>query len=116
LGASAESGTTFESLKALERAELGEPDRDLILALRASCKGNLVRVLEELTALGTTLSYPALTAFCHRHGIGHKPPKPADRYNFAPGEEMKHDSFEYKFLAGRRFECFADPNAQARLV
>ena len=30
------------------------------------------------------LSYPALTAFCRRHGIGHEPPEPAGRYHFEP--------------------------------
>jgi Homeodomain-like domain-containing protein len=58
----------------LERAELAEPHRDDILSLYASCKGNLVRVHEELGARGATLSYPALTAFCRRHGIGHGRP------------------------------------------
>jgi hypothetical protein len=46
------------------RAEKAEPLRDEILELHASCKGNLVRVHEELTARGhTALSYQALTAF-----------------------------------------------------
>ena len=43
-------------------------------------------------ARGATLSYPALTAFCRRHGIGHDPPEPAGRYDFAPGQEMQHDT------------------------
>ena len=92
-----------DQVPALERAELGDPYRDDILALHASCKGNLVRVHEELTALGATLSYPALTAFCRRHGIGHKPPEPAGRYDFAPGQEMQHDtSPHHAEIAGRR--------------
>lgn len=78
---------------ALVRAEKAEPHRDEILALHASCKGNLVRVHEELLARGLVdLSYPALTAFCRKHGIGHEPPKPAGRYHFEPGEEMQHDT------------------------
>jgi transposase len=75
------------------RLEKGEALRDEILALLASCKGNLVRVHEELVAQhGLPLSYPALTAFCRRHGIGHEPPKPAGRYHFKPGQEMQHDT------------------------
>ncbi len=75
------------------RAERGEPHRDDILALHASCKGNLVRVHEELIARGiVTLSYPALTAFCRKHGIGHEPPKPKGQYHFKPGQEMQHDT------------------------
>ena len=77
----------------LERAEKAEPYRDEILALYAECKGNLVRVHEELLARQlVTLSYPALTAFCRKHGIGHEPAKPAGRYHFAPGKEMQHDT------------------------
>jgi len=77
----------------LVRAEKAESHRDAILALHAECKGNLVRVHEELLARGiVTLSYPALTAFCRKHGIGHEPPKPKGRYHFEPGEEMQHDT------------------------
>src|SRR5262249_56853010 len=75
------------------RAEKAEPHRDKILALHKDCKGNLVRVYAELLARGLPdLSYPALTAFCRKHGIGHKPPKPTGRYHFEPGEEMQHDT------------------------
>src|SRR5258707_2586621 len=77
----------------LERAEKAEPHRDEILALYAECKGNLVRVHEELETRGlVTLSYPALTAFCRKYGIGHEPAKPAGRYHFEPGKEMQHDT------------------------
>jgi hypothetical protein len=77
----------------LERAEKAEPHRDDILALVTECKGNLVRVHEELEARGiVTLSYPALTAFCRKHGIGTTPPLPAGRYEFAAGSEMQHDT------------------------
>jgi len=51
-----------------------------------------VRVHEELGAGGAELSYPALTAFCRRHGIGQTPITPVGRYDFAPGEEMQHDT------------------------
>ena len=72
-----------------ERAEKAVAHRERILELYAHCKGNLVRVHEELVAEGATLSYPALTAFCRRHGIGHEPPRPAGQYHFAPGQEMQ---------------------------
>ena len=48
----------------IQRAEKAEPYREQIIELLISCKGNLVRVHEELTASGAALSYPALTAFC----------------------------------------------------
>ena len=38
------------------------------------------------------VSYPALTAFCRRHGIGSAPPPPAGHYLFTPGQEMQHDT------------------------
>ena len=69
----------------LHRAEKAEPHGQQILELFDQCKGNLVRVHEELLAGGAQLSYAALTAFCRRHGIGYAPPTPAGQYDFAPG-------------------------------
>jgi hypothetical protein len=37
-----------------------------------------VRVHEDLVAAGAEMSYPALTAFCRRHGIGYAPPVPRE--------------------------------------
>ena len=70
----------------LHRTEKAEPHRQQILELFDRCKGNLVRVHEELLAAGAELSYAALTAFCRRHGIGQAPVVAAGRYEFAPGE------------------------------
>lgn len=70
----------------LQRAEKAEPHRQQILELYDKCKGNLVRVHEELVAAGAELSYPALTAYCRRHGIGYQTPQPAGQYGFQPGE------------------------------
>ncbi len=53
----------------LARAEKAEPHRQQILELLPRCKGNLVRVHEELMAAGAVLSDQALTAFCRRHGL-----------------------------------------------
>jgi len=87
----------------LHRPEKAEPYRQQILELFATCKGNLVRVHEELTASGAVLSYPALTAFCRRHGIGQAAPVPAGQYHFEPGEEMQHDTSPHEVeLAGQK--------------
>src|SRR5579863_1705424 len=87
----------------LQRPEKAEPYRRQILELFDQCKGNLVRVHEELTASGAELSYAALTAFCRRHGIGYAPPTPAGQYDFAPGEEMQHDTSPHDLeLAGKK--------------
>ena len=69
----------------IPRQEKAEPHRQRILDLLAQCKGNLVRVHEELVVEGATLSYAALTAFCRRQGLGQKPIVPSGRYDFAPG-------------------------------
>lgn len=86
----------------LERLERAEPHRQRILELHANCKGNLVRVHEELLAGGVQISYPALTSFCRRHGIGQPEKIPAGRYSFEPGSEMQHDTSTHEIdLAGR---------------
>jgi transposase len=76
----------------LHRPEKAEPYRERILELFSSCKGNLVRVHEELVAGGAELSYLALTGFCRRHGIGQAPIVAAGRYDFQPAEEVQHDT------------------------
>jgi len=87
----------------LERAEKAAAHRDRILELYAACKGNLVRVHEELLTAGAALSYQALTAFCRRHGIGYEPPTPAGHYEFEPGQEMQHDTSPHQAeIAARR--------------
>jgi transposase len=87
----------------LQRSEKAEPHRQQILELFDTCQGNLVRVHEELVAGGAELSYPALTAFCRRHGIGYQPPVAAGRYDFAPGEELQHDTSPHQLsLAGKK--------------
>ena len=86
----------------LLRAEKAEPYRQEILELLVRCKGNLVRVHEELTASGAVLSYQALTAFCRRHGITQPPPQAAGQYEFLPGEELQHDTSPHEVeLAGK---------------
>jgi transposase len=86
----------------LHRAEKAERYRHQILELLLTCKGNLVRVHEELEASGASLSYPALTAFCRRHGIGQPPVEPAGQYHFEPGVEMQHDTSPHEVEVGGR--------------
>ena len=88
------------ALPKLHRAEKAEPYRGQILELLSACKGNLVRVHEELVAGGAALSYPALTAFCRKQGIGQTPLAPAGRYHFEPGEEMQHDTSPHEVQLG----------------
>jgi len=65
-----------------------------------------VRVHEELAAGGATLSYPALTAFCRRQGIGQTPVVPAGQYHFEPGVEMQHDTSPHEVeVGGRKYKA-----------
>jgi hypothetical protein len=90
----------------LQRTEKAEPYRQQILDLLAACKGNLVRVHEELMADGAALSYPALTAFCRRQGIGQTPIAPAGQYHFEPGVEMQHDTSPHEVeVGGRKYKA-----------
>src|ERR1022692_1069979 len=90
----------------IPRPEKAEPYRQLILDLFPACKGNLVRVHEELAASGAELSYPALTAFCRRQGIGQAPIVPAGQYHFNPGVEMQHDTSPHSVeVAGKNYKA-----------
>src|SRR6202162_6009129 len=87
----------------LHRVEKAEPHRQQILELFEQCKGNLVRVHEELLAGGAKLSYTALTPFCRRHGVEYAAQTPAGQYAFAPGEELQHDTSPHEIeLAGKK--------------
>jgi len=91
-----------EIVPTLVRPEKATPYRDQILELHSRCKGNLVRVHEELIAAGAQLSYQALTAFCRRQGIGHEPKEPVGEYHFRPGQEMQHDTSPHRAEIGSR--------------
>lgn len=74
------------------RSSRAEEHRERIATLFQECRGNLVRVHEELASGGVDLSYAALTAFCRRAGIGRPPRQPSGQYHFGPGQEMQHDT------------------------
>ncbi|NJO56283.1 MAG: transposase [Rhodospirillales bacterium] len=46
------------------------------------------------------MSYPALTAFCRRQGIGAATKEPVGRYPFEPGQEMQHDTSPHRAEIG----------------
>jgi len=85
------------------RPSKAEPHRQEILELYAECRGNLVRVWEELQEKKVELSYPALTAFCRREGIGQKPKVASGRYDFLPGQETQHDTSPHRAKIGGRW-------------
>jgi transposase len=94
------------SVPEIQRPEKAEPYRQQILDLLNSCKGNLVRVHEELEVSGAAMSYQALTAFCRRQGIGQTPVEPAGQYHFEPGVEMQHDTSPHEVeVGGRKYKA-----------
>ena len=99
-------GTT--EVPRIERKADLDPHIDRIRELYTECRGNLVRVWEEMEAEGTKSAYSTLTEFCRRHGIGVKPKIPAGRYHFEPAEEMQHDTSPHDVKIGgkvRRLQC-----------
>ena len=93
----------------LEREEKLAPHEERIRALVERCESNRVRVQEELAGEGLEVGYSTLTAFCRRRGLGPwRPPERAGRYEFAPGEEMQHDTSPHVVRVGghrRRLQC-----------
>jgi transposase len=93
-----------EAVPPLLRPSGYEPHRELIRELHSSCRGNLVRVHEELLAQGAgALSYQALTAFCRAEGLLEQAsPRLSGEYEFAPGKESQHDTSPHRaMMAGR---------------
>lgn len=66
----------------------------VIRELFRQCKGNVVRVREELQSRhGITIPYQTLTWIIRKHEISKKKrEKRAGEYVFEPGEEMQHDT------------------------
>lgn len=74
---------------------------DAIVTLERACKGNLVRVREELAARhGVQVPYATLTHYCRAHKIGTEPAKASGRYHFKAGHEMQHDTSPHTVTVG----------------
>jgi len=82
------------------RSSTAEPHQERIEETYARCKGNLVRVQEELESEGISIAYSTLTGFCRKQGIGEKPKQRSGRYHFNPGEEMQHDTSPHRVEVG----------------
>ena len=107
-------GVSRDAVRRVQRdghAEVPMPERarqldeylDLVRALNDDCKGNLVRVHEELLARHRIeVPYATLTRFCRDHMIGQAPPKRSGQHHFGPGEEMQHDTSPHRVTVGGR--------------
>lgn len=90
----------------VDRGSQLEEHLEEIRQFYGECKGNLVRVREELeqalTKRGQRLeaSYSALTWFCRRHGIGVEEAVAVKRILTAPGLEMQHDTSPHTVVIG----------------
>jgi transposase len=82
--------------RASQLAEHVERVRELYVA----CKGNLMRVHEELERAGVVVAYATLTEFCREQEIGVVEKVPAGKYHFDPGVEMQHDTSPHTVTIG----------------
>jgi len=80
----------------MQRSDSSGLKLDDVQTLYDKCQGNLVRVHEELLAEGTVVAYSTLTHFCRSVGLGTSPPLPSGHYDFAPGQEMQHDTSPHR--------------------
>jgi transposase len=90
------------------RASMLDKHRTEIVRLIGTCRGNLVRVHEELNEVGVKHSYNTLADYVRKHNLKKPPPEPAGRYHFEPGEEMQFDTSEHsvEFANGwRKCQC-----------
>lgn len=87
----------------IERETVYTTHVDRVRALFVTCRGNLVRVHEELTREGIVGAYATLTRFCRAQEIGVAPKKRVGTWDFQPGEEMQHDTSPHTVeIAGKR--------------
>jgi len=93
----------------IERRDgMADPHDEQIRQLYLRCKGNLVRVHEELGAAGVEVPYSTLTGFCRRRGIGVEVKLPAGEYHYEPGQEMQHDTSPHTVVIAeklRKLQC-----------
>ena len=85
-----------------------EPHLERVRTEVVACKGNLVRVREELAQDGIEVKYSTLARFVARHRLRKPPKAPSGRYEFGPGKEMQFDTspHDVKFRqAKRRCQC-----------
>ena len=78
-------------------APCDEPTLAKLTAAFARARGNVVRVQELLADDGLDSSYSTLTRWVREAGL-RAPPRRAGEYDFAPGEEMQHDTSPHRVV------------------
>jgi transposase len=94
------SGET--EVPAVERGALLDEHTELVRRLWGTCKGNAVRVHEELVAAGVEVSYSSVTVCCRELGLAEPRRERVGHYDFGPGEEMQHDTSPHRVEVGGR--------------
>ncbi|MBM4355507.1 MAG: IS21 family transposase [Deltaproteobacteria bacterium] len=97
-----------ETPRSAGRSSVLDERRVEIQRLVGVCRGNLVRVHEELTAAGVGVAYTTLTDFVRKHNLKRPPTLPAGRYHFEPGQEMQFDTSPHPVLfqdGQRKCQC-----------
>ena len=84
-----------------------DPHLEAVRSLVVECKGNIVRVREELQKRhGVLATYSTLTRFCRRERISDSEPPRTVRILTGPGEEMQHDTSPYTIrIGGQEAKC-----------
>lgn len=108
-----------DEIPPVKRKLAAEEHRERIIQELAACKGNQIRVHEELVSDGIKISYAALTYFVRTQNLLKPPPLPAGRYVAKPGVEAQHDTspHDVKFKDGvRRCQCASIILAYSRML
>lgn len=88
------------------RASKADEHIDRIIKEIKLCKGNLVRVQEELQDADIDLSYSTLTRFIRENHLIDPPKPPVGEYVFAPGQEAQFDTSPHIVtFASRKRKC-----------
>jgi len=78
-------------------------DEAMLLRLKAAferARGNVVRVQELLADDGLEVRYSTLTRWAREAGL-RSPPRRAGEYDFAPGQEMQHDTSPHRVACAK---------------
>jgi len=87
----------------IEREHPLGPHVEAVRALYVKCKGNIIRVQEELEKQHKLITaYSTLTRFCRKERISYSEPRRTVRIITGPGEEMQHDTSPYTIPLGGR--------------